>query len=112
VLKDLARWVRRSTKERANGKQSSPRREDYSPGRRKGLHWLAQIRTFAGWIRVVGVFGGGARPKGEQRRNGDEQGRDDMQRLHRTKVHIETVQPLLSGKITLRAKRTDLIYGA
>jgi hypothetical protein len=25
----------------------SPRREDYSPGRRKGLHWLAQIRTFA-----------------------------------------------------------------
>src|ERR1700680_3843759 len=47
VLKDLARWVRRSTKERANGKQSSPRREDYSPGRRKGLHWLAQIRTFA-----------------------------------------------------------------
>jgi hypothetical protein len=39
--------VRRSTKERANGKQSSPRREDYSPGRRKGLHWLAQIRTFA-----------------------------------------------------------------
>ena len=47
MLKDLARWVRRSTKERANGKQSSPRREDYSPGRRKGLHWLAQIRTFA-----------------------------------------------------------------
>jgi hypothetical protein len=47
VLKDLARWVRRSTKERANGKQSSPRREDYSPGRRKGLHRLAQIRTFA-----------------------------------------------------------------
>jgi hypothetical protein len=44
---DLARWVRRSTKERANGKQSSPRREDYSPGRRKGLRWLAQIRTFA-----------------------------------------------------------------
>jgi hypothetical protein len=43
----LARWVRRSTKERANGKQSSPRREDYSPGRRKGLHRLAQIRTFA-----------------------------------------------------------------
>ena len=47
VLKDLARWVRRSTKERANGKQSSPRRENYSPGRRKGLHRLAQIRTFA-----------------------------------------------------------------
>jgi hypothetical protein len=47
VLKDLARWVRRSTKERANGRQSSPRREDYSPGRRKGLHCLAQIRTFA-----------------------------------------------------------------
>ena len=47
MLKDLARWVRRSTKERANGKQSSPRREDYSPGRRKGLHRLAQIRTFA-----------------------------------------------------------------
>jgi hypothetical protein len=47
VLKDLARWVRRSTKERANGKQSSPRREDYSPGSRKGLHRLAQIRTFA-----------------------------------------------------------------
>ena len=42
MLKDLARWVRRSTKERANGKQSSPRREDYSPGRRKGLHCLAK----------------------------------------------------------------------
>jgi hypothetical protein len=47
VLKDLARWVHRSTKARANSKRSSPRREDYSPGRRNGPHWLAQIRTSA-----------------------------------------------------------------
>jgi hypothetical protein len=41
------RSVRRSTKARANSRQSSPRREDYSPGRRNGLHRLAQIRTSA-----------------------------------------------------------------
>jgi hypothetical protein len=43
--KGPGRWVRRSTKARANSKQSSPRGEDYSPGRRNGLHRLAQIRT-------------------------------------------------------------------
>jgi hypothetical protein len=38
--KGPGRWVRRSTKARANSKQYSPRREDYSPGRRNDLHGL------------------------------------------------------------------------
>jgi hypothetical protein len=50
-----------------------------------------------------------ARPgrREEERRNGDGQGSDDMQRLHRTEIRLELemVQPLLSDEITLLAKR-------
>src|SRR5580704_11096685 len=45
--KGLGRWVRRSTKARANSKQSSPVEKIISPEGCNGLHRLAQIRTSA-----------------------------------------------------------------
>src|SRR5580693_292148 len=45
--KRTGRWVHRSTKARANSKQSSPIEKIILPGARNGLRRLAKIRTFA-----------------------------------------------------------------
>jgi hypothetical protein len=57
-------------------------------------------------IRIGGILRGEARPKGEERRNCDDQGHDDIQRLHSAEIRLGTAHPPLSGEITLHAKQT------